>query len=647
MDILKNRNPRALLGSFDGKVGALATLGGENYFIATNTDYVPALPSLQVPHKIFLRSDMRYGMDDPMLWPQQYSVCYCHFPAIARKGACPELAMMWWNPSPQDFVVGSAVTRGLGRLRPHHVDRFLPFVNKIVGLCRELRSTSRTPISPLFGELIQSILMLIEQLQTLPTTYPKMVFAVTSLQRACLELDALYNYITLYKPRIDDYLSAPPNKSSLSALTPLSPCIGAFTTIPAVAQQLWCARLPFWFLRPTFVFDCENILSVVALEQPDFDVSDLYGEGAPPVVYTTANTTKGKIAAIHSAAAQSPWYRDPSDTGDSTPALASPPASPSKPAAPVTSTSGQVTRSNTKRPEYKPYPSKSPRKPHGQGPAVAKGPAKIERDKFQILAVPEMPPSIAAWADALARVDQSVSPITNDPKRRRYVFPEPALLLNTMPDRQRKYLHHWTLLRDGFTYTLTQPEHSQLLTAQQWRDILEGLITKRGQPNSKTYRRSAELEEHIRPALQACNLTSIEGFPVAQEFVPEFSLAQMREIVWQDRVEEVKTCFAGHMLIRAPLEMSKRGFAAEKLEQRHRYFVRAATLMLDWMTKSPRPTVITRGFIDHVDWTPTQMESLETAVCQYYTQAFWEHFGRAAVVSLRLDHSLEKEEGKI
>ncbi|KAJ6619653.1 hypothetical protein B0H10DRAFT_1946699 [Mycena sp. CBHHK59/15] len=561
---------------------------------------------------------------------------------------------MWWNPSPADFEVGSTVTRGLGRVHNGCIDKFLPFVNDLVACCKELRRTSRTPISPLFGELIQNILMLLEQLQTLPTTYTKMVFVVTSLQRACLELDALYNYTTIYKPRINNYLSAPPNS------THVAQCVGAFTSVPVVAQQLYAARLPFWFLRPTFVFLTENILSVVALCEARFDVPDTLGDGAPSIVYS-GNSTEEKIAAIHSAAAQTPWYRDPFATVDSRPSLSSPPATQSKAAAskaiPIASSSGQVTRSHNQRPHYKPYPSKPP------GQAPVKGPANTERDKFQILDVAEMPPSIAAWADALSQVDKSVSPFTIDPADRRYVFPEPALLVNTTPDRQRKFLHHWTLLRDGFTYMLSQREHSQLLSAQEWRDVLEGHMTKRGHPDSKTYRRSKQLEDRIRPALQACNITNVEGFPVPPESLPEFSLAHAREIVWQvaeinfrfefcaldrrasmkDRLEDVKACFAGRMLIGAPLEMSKRGFAAEKIEQRHRYFVRAATLMLDWNTQSPRPPVITRGFLEHSNWCASQMQSLETAVCRYYTQAFWEYFGRAAVVPLCLDHNIEGE----
>ncbi|KAJ6623333.1 hypothetical protein B0H10DRAFT_1687278, partial [Mycena sp. CBHHK59/15] len=99
------------------------------------------------------------------------------------------------------------------------------------------------------------------------------------LQRVCLELDALYYYITVFKPRIDNYLSSPPD-SPYKDSNPVAACMGAFTVVPRVAQQLWSACLPFWFLRPTHVFDAKNILSVVELEQPMFNVA--VGDGAPP-----------------------------------------------------------------------------------------------------------------------------------------------------------------------------------------------------------------------------------------------------------------------------------------------------------------------------------------------------------------------------
>jgi hypothetical protein len=294
------------------------------------------------------------------------------------------------------------------------------------------------------------------------------------------------------------------------------------------------------------------------------------------------------------------------------------------------------------------------------------GPAKVDRDKFVALTVSEMPPLIDCMVTALARVDRDVIPypVAGLAVDTRYVLPEPALFANPDPQRRRRSLHHWKLLRDSFLFMLAN--RPQLLAPQQWRDVLEGHMTKRGLPDSRSHRRSKELEDVILEALEASNVKSIEGFPVPNEFLPQFSLRETREIIWdvaemsfrfefcaldrrasgQTRVDEVKKCFAGRMLVGPPLEMSKQGWASTSLEERHVVVGRTATLMLDWVTKSRPPNII-RRIIDRRPWSTAEMQDLENAVCCYYTQAFWEHFGRAAVLPMRLDHDLEKEEGEL
>ncbi|KAJ6592402.1 hypothetical protein B0H19DRAFT_1055127 [Mycena capillaripes] len=644
LDLLRNRNPLKSLGPFDGKVGAFAQLGARPHFITTNTDYVPAIPSLQTPHLVYLRSDMRYGTDDPTLWPQQYTNHYSHMPLIAKKGTRPDLAAMWWDPSPQDFVVGSAVTRGLGRLKAARMSPIIDVVDRIVERCKVLEARSPELLIELFGELIAHILMWLEQLRTLPTTFPKMLFALTSLQREVLELDALYEYMTVYKRRMNNYL--------VRSASGVAQCVGAFVSHPSVAQQLWAAGIPFWLLRPTEVFDAENILEIVPLLEPSLGLPDpdAHGAGAPPALYT-GNSTLEKIDAIHRASLYTPWYHDPFETGFD--------RAPSPSPAPIASTSSHAVTPTSFSPRphpvrqkkheplrYRPYSAKH------EKPAA--GPAKTDRDKFVALTVPEMPPSVVCMAAALAQVNRGVGPYTNLTTDTRYVLPEPALFANPDPQRRRRFLHHWKLLRDGFLFMLAN--RPQLLAPQQWRDVLEGHMTKRGPPDSRVYRRSKELEDVILPALEACNVKSIEGFPVPTESLPEFSLAETREIIWdvaetsfrfefcaldrrasgKTRVDEAKKCFAGSMLVGPPLEMSKQGWASTSLEERHVFVGRTATLMLE--VQSPQ---------HYSPYHRSASVDLENAVCCYYTQAFWEHFGRAAVLPMRLDHDLEKEEGEL
>ncbi|KAJ7052994.1 hypothetical protein C8F01DRAFT_1261169 [Mycena amicta] len=214
IDLLKNRDFTAPLSSFDGKVGALVTIGKDEYFITTNADYIPALPTIELYHSITLQSDCRYGKDDPMVWPQQYCPQYCHLAFFAKKGARPDLEIMWWDPTPDDFIVVSSVTPGLGRVHPKYIDRFLLCINNIVDRVRCLQRQSKEPLPAMFGQLSQHVVRLVERIQTLPAVFLKTVFAVTTLQRACLELDAMYEYWTVYKAKMDDFLG--PHRFSLA-----------------------------------------------------------------------------------------------------------------------------------------------------------------------------------------------------------------------------------------------------------------------------------------------------------------------------------------------------------------------------------------------------------------------------------------------
>ncbi|KAJ7429432.1 hypothetical protein B0H11DRAFT_2265750 [Mycena galericulata] len=481
---------------------------------------------------------MRYGTDDPMLWPQQFTQRYCHMPAIAQRGARPELQVMWWNPSPDEFEVGSAVTRSLGRLKYKYLSQFLPPINELIQRCKTLRNSSPKLVSPLFGELIQNILIWFEQLQTLPTTFPKMLFAVTSLQRAFLELDALYEYMTIYKPRIDNYLASAP------AGTAVAQCVGAFTnSADGRAAAVGPHTCHFGSCDQVEVFDLENIWTVVTLREPMFGLADpnAHGVGAPPTLYT-GNSTEHKIAAINRAAAHTPWYYDPFETTFDSVDTRS--RSPSPAPVPIASTSQHPVaapkkqqkqqprtreqRGNNSEARFKPYPSNSPAK----NALKPKGPAKIERDKFSALQIPEMPPSIACMADALALVDRQAPLSTSNPADTRYVLPEPALLVNTSPCAAANLFTNWKLLVDGFIYMLTQ-RRPLVLTSQEWRDILEGLLTKRGKPGTRTYRRSEKLETVLRPELDAFDIGSFELFPVPDEELPEFSLETIQETVWE------------------------------------------------------------------------------------------------------------------
>ncbi|KAJ7496266.1 hypothetical protein B0H11DRAFT_1910025 [Mycena galericulata] len=654
VDLLRNRNPLARLGPFDGRVGAIIQSNAESYYITTNADYIPAMPSISLPHKVYLRSDMRFGTDDPTLWPQPYSRIYSHLAAIPKRSGHGDLELMWWRPSPSDFVPGSAITRGLGKLAHSQLSKFVGAVNDLVARYRKYKSTSSKPPPELFDELIQNIVLSLERLQMLPSTYNKTVFGLASLQRNYLELHALLEFMTVYQPRMQNFSAKPANS--------VAACMGTITHEPEVAQLLDVAGLPFWLLRPTHTFDSENILAIVSPIQPPFEYT-VECDPDQAVVYT-GNSTDAKIQAMSRAARSMAWYHDPFDAtsqtssqqavSSSTNAAAgsSRIAGPSRAATP--SASGGVTRTPTTAPQrVQPYNRGNARNNGKGGPSVS----KTDRDKFKPLAAEEMPSYLSLWSDALSQVDQTATTSVS-PSDRYYLLPEPALLASPqLFQRRQMFLHHWRLLRDAVIFRISEAGSDPLgLSSQEWRDILEGQGERVGQRNQRT-KNKRSLGEVIGPALRACSVDRLHGFPPPVNTNPGYSIPVAQQIIWElaevnfrwellsldkrasgrTRPHEVKMCFAGGMLLEVLLELGKRGLAASALEERHRYHVRLATLMLDWKVQSRRPSSIVPSITQRASWSPQDMADLEWAVARYYTQSFFELFGRPAVLPMRIE----------
>lgn len=283
----------------------MVRIGAQSYFITTNADYIPSLP-IRENHSVYLREDYRYGDDDPTLWPQQYSVRFCHLGAIHKK-VSDKLAMlvMWWNPSTNDFICpesGLSITRGLGRLSQPRVTQLAKAIDVLLSEYCEYEKGFAAPDRPidLFPALIQQVRLGLERLQCLPSTYNKMALGITQLQRNFLELHGLLRYMMVYKRRMDNPESAPARHEN---------CIGIFTSDPVVVQQFQAAGLPYWFLRPTWTFKNENILAIATPVDPA-DLLTLAPHAEFPAIQTGLGTYV-KVEAIRSTWRNSPWYHDP------------------------------------------------------------------------------------------------------------------------------------------------------------------------------------------------------------------------------------------------------------------------------------------------------------------------------------------------
>ncbi|KAJ7736190.1 hypothetical protein DFH07DRAFT_779742 [Mycena maculata] len=657
LDLLKNRNALVPLGPFDSKVGAVVKIAGESYYITTNTDYIPAL-QIREDHAIQLREDFRYGDNDPTLWPQQYSQFFCHLAAIHKK--MPEkmnVSIMWWDVSHANFIcpdTGRSITRGMGKLRP---ERFSALTQAVSALLDEYHAYEKSlaPNKPLalFAALIKQLKLGLERLQTLPSTYTRMAVAITQLQRNFLELHTLLRYMSIYKPRmeaIDDTPHPYPDK-----------CIGAFVSDPAVAQRFHAAGLPYWLIRPTWSFMTDNILEIVTPMEPDSVLNLARSQNFRAI--QCGIKTDEKIHALRAAGAHDSWYNDPFNS--STSEVPSPPSL-AGPSAALAGDIGQEVVARTgegagrgvgrRRPDY--VGGADPRRGVGRGgrgaerhtpyPQPVKG--SSGHDKFKMLEREEMPPAVGLWEEALEEVDRTAAVVRHRTTDGRYVFPKPALLVSQIRESKRQLeLHHYSLIRDALLYRMGDPDDPTHSCPPR------NVHGRSGE--TKAAARSNIIDVVLGPAMRACGLSQYHDFPAAENSVPHTTVNCAREIIWDvadsnfrfefvgldhrasglSRLDQCCECFAGGMLMGMPISMAKKGLAAIASSERHPYILRMAKLMRDW---SPRPPRMIMDANEDGEWGETERCALELAVATHYTQTFYEFFGRAAVIPMRIEHEL-------
>ncbi|KAJ7019617.1 hypothetical protein C8F04DRAFT_1276073 [Mycena alexandri] len=259
-------------------------------------------------------------------------------------------------------------------------------------------------------------------------------------------------------------------------------------------------------------------------------------------------------------------------------------------------------------------------------------------------------------------IDRSRTPSCGANLPQLYVIPEPALLAS--PDnqaRRRMLYHHYSLLRDALMFRLGYgdgDERHALLTTQQWRDIMQGKITKQGKAGSRAQACSASLEDLLRPAFSACGIDDLTGFPVSLDAVPPLDMNRTKELLWElaeinfryeflvldarasglSRPDECRKCFATPRLLGMDFNESQKGFAAPEKVERLPNLLCMAGFMCDWPVPCERPKQIDNAK-GRTQWSDVSIHGLESTVTKYYTESFYELFGCAAVVPMRLDSS--------
>ena len=236
-----------------------------------------------------LRADMRYGPDDPMLWPQPWVDMYCHLGAIPRKPENPDdrLSIMWWDPTTDDFKFsGDSLVDGLGELAGSKLSSLRELMSSLEERIDDHKRKFPKP-NQLLLLLVRAMQDSFARLDSLKTTFTEMRIGVTEFQRYYLEVYGILDYLEICRPRMDG--EKPPAESIMN-------CVGTFTNIPRIAQDFYNAGLPVWFMRPSSVWSSHvkcNILEVVTpLDPADvLCLSDHYPP-FPAIFYGSSSDTK-------------------------------------------------------------------------------------------------------------------------------------------------------------------------------------------------------------------------------------------------------------------------------------------------------------------------------------------------------------------
>jgi hypothetical protein len=315
----------------DGLFGAVARDGQR--IITTPNSHSILDPPLGGDRKVFLRSNLRFGDDDELQWPQPFIVNYGHLACIRK---CPTsssryqcLSKLWELPSRADFFPDGGILSGIGKLR----HAFFGEVKRCAELTLERAALPQFTNIVLVSELVTTLKLLLHHLEFISTTLRTMQIIVRETQRICLELRALLDFEEIFKPRMAQGMS----------VTCVDPdIIGAFTNDLGVCDALFRAGIPVWLVRPSSTLHSIRVRAQAPLLVAN-GVIPLDPPPGPPhplhrTIYVGAGNKLEKYVAIAQYVRQLLQFPDPFGSGRAKPVVA-----------PLAQPSGHGTAPNSRR----------------------------------------------------------------------------------------------------------------------------------------------------------------------------------------------------------------------------------------------------------------------------------------------------------
>ena len=224
------------LTSVDGLAGAILSDG--RYIITSPNCTTIFEPPLGGNRHLFLRSNLRYGDDDPLQWPQPFVAHYSHISFIQRSPTsvndCERI--MWAMPDFSDFTPEDGILGGVGKLKRQ---TFLELQVLSLRLIERAHSPQFKE-HVLVSQLTDVLGNLLHRLEFIATSFTTMHLGVREFQRVYLELTALLKF----EERVCSQSMSSKNWKVNNNI------MGVFTHDLAVCNQFYRAGIPVWLIRP-------------------------------------------------------------------------------------------------------------------------------------------------------------------------------------------------------------------------------------------------------------------------------------------------------------------------------------------------------------------------------------------------------------
>lgn len=275
---------------------------------------------------------------------------------------------------------------------------------------------------------------------------------------------------------------------------------------------------------------------------------------------------------------------------------------------------------------------------------------------------------VPVWADALKNVDQSLQHIKTDAPRKVYALPEPALFV-TPSNNQKKisYLMTWLGCQPAWLWCL-ESKDKMAVSSQMWRDLLGTNFHQRGNDQTAVGKRHEQMQKLIghtldKPGLSLSTSASQSklvlwrGQQLVDNVMPPLRI--VHEILWEIyelsfRYEllalnrrlspepeldqpKINACFPaseGGLTFVMPSAGSS-GLLANHWHSRFPYVTTFVRIMRNWnVPQLPSAFQIVESRPESI--TEQQVLEMERAAVYFYTQLFFDYFGRAPIVPHRL-----------